>query len=124
MKKYFGVWGSRDEVADTFEEPRSEFPSDSEILFASYDTQTYEGRAQVLFARNGSLFEVSGSHCSCFGLEQQWKPGTVSWEALAMRPRITDEYAVPAHLYSEAERYLQQLVALHLTINSRLPEEK
>ncbi len=44
------------------------------ILFASYAYVDYSGAAWVLFAENGKLFEVSGEHCSCFGLEGQWEP--------------------------------------------------
>lgn len=42
------------------------------ILFASYDNGSYSGAAFVLVMRDGLLFEVNGSHCSCHGLEDQW----------------------------------------------------
>lgn len=31
-----------------------------------------------LFRRGHKLFEVHGSHCSCFGFEDQWKPEPTS----------------------------------------------
>lgn len=43
------------------------------ILFASYGEDNYSGDAWVLFEENGKLFEVNGSHCSCYGLEGQWE---------------------------------------------------
>lgn len=95
MTKYFGQFTDRESVAreffdgewnDAFEVP-PDFPSEDEILFASYETPDYEGYALVLVEREGQLFEVHGSHCSCYGLEGQWKPEATSWEALAMRPR-------------------------------------
>lgn len=46
----------------------------AKILLASYGTGGYEGSAFVLFRRGGKLFEVNGSHCSCYGLEDQWDP--------------------------------------------------
>lgn len=52
------------------------------ILFAEYDTPPYEGYAQVLFLEGGKIFEVYGSHCSCFGLENQWEPTEVTYELL------------------------------------------
>lgn len=65
-----------------------DFPTDEQVLFADYEQGYYEGEAQVLFVdRDGLLYEVKGSHCSCYGLEGQWAPGLVSWTALAMRPR-------------------------------------
>jgi hypothetical protein len=44
------------------------------ILFASYTYENYSGSAFVLFAKDGKLYEVNGSHCSCYGLEGQWVP--------------------------------------------------
>jgi hypothetical protein len=55
------------------------------ILFASYGTDNYCGGAFVLFESNGVLYEVNGSHCSCFGLEGQWEPEVVSLEELKHR---------------------------------------
>lgn len=45
------------------------------ILFASYVYEDYSGDAVVLFERDGKLYEVYGSHCSCYGLEGQWEEG-------------------------------------------------
>ena len=44
------------------------------IIFASYTYEAYEGFAVVIFERGGKLYEVYGSHCSCYGLEDQWEP--------------------------------------------------
>lgn len=55
------------------------------ILFASYGTDNYTGDAFVLFERDGKLFEVNGSHCSCYGLEGQWTPEETTIEALRYR---------------------------------------
>ena len=40
-----------------------------EILLASYTYKYYVGDAFVLFLKDGKLYEVNGSHCSCYGLE-------------------------------------------------------
>ncbi len=58
---------------------------DEEVLFAGYGTPGYEGYALVIFQRDGKLYEASGSHCSCNGLEGTWGPDEVTWPALAMR---------------------------------------
>lgn len=60
------------------------------ILFASYTYEGYEGSAWVLFTKGGKLYEVSGSHCSCYGLEGQWEPQETSLKALEMRVRGKD----------------------------------
>ena len=69
--------------------PLSEKPEfkDVEILLASYGTPSYEGYAFVLFREDGKLWEVNGSHCSCYGLEGQWSPEETSVEVL--RHRVT-----------------------------------
>lgn len=55
------------------------------VLLASYGTPSYEGYAFVLFERDGKLYEVNGSHCSCFGLEGQWEPEETTVEAIQHR---------------------------------------
>ena len=74
---------------------------DAEILIHHYETPSYEGYAFTLFRRDGLLFEVNGSHCSCYGLEDQWSSEETSVEALRMRKwaRYSDEDGViPAQL--------------------------
>ena len=95
--KYFGNFTDRESVAREFSRNKYndaftipvDFPTDEELLLASYETPGYDGMAFVLFQRDGQLFEVHGSHCSCYGLENQWNPEATTWEALAMRPRPT-----------------------------------
>lgn len=55
------------------------------ILFASYTYESYEGQAFVLCEIDGNLFEVNGGHCSCCGLEGQWRPDEVSLQELENR---------------------------------------
>lgn len=45
-----------------------------EILLASYTDENYSGDAFVLYRKDGKLYEVNGSHCSCYGLSGQWAP--------------------------------------------------
>lgn len=58
---------------------------DEKILFATYTYACYSGDAWVLFEKGGNLFEVNGSHCSCYGLEDQWAPEEVSLKQLENR---------------------------------------
>ena len=51
---------------------------DVHILFASYGAQGYEGDSFVLLEKDGKLFEVNAGHCSCYGLEGQFKPSEVT----------------------------------------------
>src|SRR5690348_9460374 len=97
MEKYNGLFSNRQDIAAQFQEgigkswepetfkPVEGFPTDEEIIYASYEHEGYEGYAFVLWERNGKLYETSGSHCSCYGLEGQFGEEETSWEALAMR---------------------------------------
>lgn len=63
----------------------SDAVKDEEVLFAYYGYGCYCGAATVLFQRDGKLYEVASSHCSCNGLEGTWEHEEVTWEQLAMR---------------------------------------
>lgn len=55
---------------------------DCDIFLADYTYESYSGSAFVLFRKEGKLYEVHGSHCSCYGLENQFDPEVTSVEAL------------------------------------------
>lgn len=104
--KYFGRWSSWAEFKENWSDYHygsdgapggyvapDGIATDDEIIFASYGGGSYEGDAVVLFRRDGKLYEVHGSHCSCNGLEGQWSPEEATWEALATRQRpAPDKY--------------------------------
>jgi hypothetical protein len=69
------------------------------IIFAAYTYEDYSGSALVVFEQDGQLFEVNGSHCSCYGLSEadysggessQWKPEETTADSILMRTRIID----------------------------------
>jgi hypothetical protein len=58
----------------------TQLPAGWRILYAGYECESYEGDAFVLLRdAEGNLYSVSGSHCSCMGLENQWDPSPDSW---------------------------------------------
>ncbi len=59
-----------------------------EILLASYVYHDYDGCAFVLARKEGKLYEVNASHCSCYGLEDQWVPEETT--SLALRHRMKE----------------------------------
>lgn len=81
---YGGSFSDRKSVESNF---RVKLDPSIEILVASYGEQSYEGDAFVLFRQDGKLYEVNGSHCSCYGLEDQWEPEEVVVDELVRRPR-------------------------------------
>jgi hypothetical protein len=60
-------------------------PEEHEVIYANYEQGNYDGRAFVIYQKDGKLYEVHGSHCSCNGLEECWSPEETSWAAIAMR---------------------------------------
>jgi hypothetical protein len=51
----------------------------AKVYAAMYRYEDYSGSAMVLFEKDGKLFSVHGGHCSCYGLEGQWKPEEETW---------------------------------------------
>jgi hypothetical protein len=85
MKKeavYTGEFSCREDVENEFNETLAEGVN---IIYADYDCPPYEGYAFVLFEEDGILYEVSGGHCSCYGLEGQWEPEAVVMKELENR---------------------------------------
>lgn len=82
MTVYFDDFTSWNSVAERFagycwSEDKSaakKIAKPEEVIFASYEIDGYEGSAAVLFRNGDKYYTVEGSHCSCFGLEDQWNP--------------------------------------------------
>jgi hypothetical protein len=79
---FSGHWDSQESVLKDFD---ITYDDNVKILFANYERENYEGYAWVLFTDGNDLFEVNGTHCSCFGLENQWHPEFVVLTELANR---------------------------------------
>lgn len=88
---YLGDWDgtTKQDVADSFQ---TELADDIEIAIAVYTYEDYSGDAFVLFRQGDKWFEVNGSHCSCMGLEDQWRPEEVVFAELIKRPAIVSTY--------------------------------
>lgn len=55
------------------------------VLYAWYDYQTYDGEAYLLLIKDSKVYEVTGGHCSCYGLEGQFEPEEVPLKVLYNR---------------------------------------
>jgi len=85
---YYGWFESWSDVREEFEIDIQE----PDVLLAAYD-YGHEGEAHVLFCDAGALYIVTGSHCSCYGLEGQWKPEEMPLSVLAeMYERLERQY--------------------------------
>ena len=88
-----GKWDTLEDIQDDW--PRAfEALKGATLHFASYIDEDYYGEALIVFSRDGQLFEFNGSHCSCYGLDEQGfdvepaeapKAESTSWGALARR---------------------------------------
>lgn len=75
-REYYGFAGwtgdKWDSVAGNFQ---TELGKEPKYVYAVYSTPAYEGSATVIYSEDGrKWFEVTGGHCSCYGLEGQWEP--------------------------------------------------
>jgi hypothetical protein len=84
---YFGNWSSAQDVFDGF---GVAFQKNIQFIFASYEYEDYSGYAFAVFLKDGKLYEINESHCSCAGLEN-WEPEETSLEALMFRPGVPPE---------------------------------
>jgi hypothetical protein len=90
MAKYNGLFTCKEDIANEFG-LTDHYINSIIIIYCYYDMCGYEGDAFVVFMENGELFEVNGGHCSCYGLEGQWKPTTTSFEYLLNGTVIPDD---------------------------------
>lgn len=82
MNLYYGNFDSKQDVATQF---NVSLEDNVNILYAEYNNEDYSGNATVIFEQDGKLFEVHGSHCSCYGLENQWEPESCTVEDIIQR---------------------------------------
>ena len=93
---FLGDWNSIEDLIYDFNEYEAKEDTSLyegiEILLAYYLYEDYSGEAFVLFKKDGVLYEVNGSHCSCYGLEGQWDPEETTVEALKHRISVDEEF--------------------------------
>ena len=90
-------------------EKAEEFRDKAVVLVAYYSYEDYSGSAYVLYEQGGKLYEVWGGHCSCNGLEGQWKPSETSWVALKHGVEKGERFPVGGYIYGQ-EAVLNQTV--------------
>ena len=106
-------WNDEKELYEAFEETGGEH---YEILIAFHHAEAYEGSAFVLYRdrRDGKLYIVEGSHCSCMGFEHQWCPGETTLDALRVM------YGTPKdddYMWQQGDDYPHRTVHMWLQRN-------
>lgn len=64
MAKYSGDLRSHQDLVDLFGS-NAKVPADNEIIYAREDADYYCRSLLVVYQRDGRLYEMSASHCSC-----------------------------------------------------------
>lgn len=90
MERYFGNFGSAEDIVNQWSGADL---SDAHVIAAVYHHEDYDGSAMVVFRKEGKLYEVHESHCSCNGLDN-WSPEETTYEALIDRLNKTTDYDV------------------------------
>lgn len=81
---YLNNFNSNEDILKEYAAPEDAL-NGATVYLAWYGYGSYSGSSLVIFEKDGQLYEVNGSHCSCTGLEDQWQPEETSWEALKLR---------------------------------------
>jgi hypothetical protein len=89
MYKFFGDFGSVEDIENMWAGVGS--LSEATVIAAIYDTGDYSGDAMVVYRKEGKLYEVHCSHCSCNGLDS-WRPEETTYEVLMDRLNKTEDY--------------------------------
>lgn len=106
MNNYFGEFEGK-KISDEFDvgEDQEKYIDSLDIICAAYNCETYEGDAFVLFRKDGKLYEVNDSHCSCYGL-QDFEPEETTKEALLLKG---EDYGVWSAYGDELKKIIEAL---------------
>lgn len=98
-----------EELAERFEDESITEQLKEATIYVSLidDSYAYESSAMILYEIGSKLFIVEAGHCSCYGYEDQWKPGEINWKSLDMRNYFTA-------LSSDSTEVLKKLIASKL----------
>lgn len=87
----------KQEIINAFEIPK-ETLENFDVIIWDYTYECYEGSAFLLLRdkNTNKLYEVNGSHCSCYGLEGQFKLEEVTKKELMFRLENNKRYGTDA----------------------------
>jgi hypothetical protein len=74
VPKYHGSFTCREDIVAIYGD---RVPPEPDIVYACMSEPDYEESLIVVFARDGRLFEIADSHCSCNG----WDEDGDTWDA-------------------------------------------
>lgn len=78
LNNYDDLW----QAADT----HGGIPNPDELVFAWYESGSYEGSGYAIYERDGKVYEVETSHCSCYGpWSEGWRADETNWPSIIAR---------------------------------------
>ena len=104
--RYFGDFGSAQDVLNQWNGANL---TDAVVIAAVYHQESYEGDAMIVYRKEGKLYEVHDSHCSCNGLDN-WNPEETTYEALSDRLSKTHSHDIARYGEDFAEAIRKGLV--------------
>jgi hypothetical protein len=106
-REQFGSW------ADVQREFEMDVPEPDQVIYAVYDLADYEGYANVIYRNGDRFYWAYGSHCSCFGLKDQWDPEEYDARQLIDVLRRGDHW----RLYDRGDEVQEHIIAAVLAYN-------
>src|SRR5579872_4317135 len=82
MNIFIGSFNNIEDVVKEFAGTSQQDLDGATVYLAWYGHGDWCGAAEVIYERDGRLYWVSGSHCSCTGLEESWSPVETDWATL------------------------------------------
>jgi hypothetical protein len=93
FQDYEGEDEFRETLLDEYKAAQEDVDFVATLIIATSETSSYEDVSLFVFlGTDGKLYEVHGSHCSCYGFEEQWQPEETTFEALAARRCISKHW--------------------------------
>jgi hypothetical protein len=117
-KVYYDDWNlkTEEEAKQKLQKDFNVVLTDEKILLATYLYEDWTGDAYVLFEKDNKLFSVHGSHCSCYGLEDQWEAEEISVEMLE---HILKTDAAPIHYASDKKAIKERIKEIVLYLKEK-----
>ena len=97
----------KDHIAEEYETDRAALNQyDVLIAYESVSSWGCDSASYFLIREKttGTLFDVRGAHCSCYGFEDQWEPEMVELAALKDRARKGKTRMFPGGYDEDAEK--------------------
>lgn len=93
----FDGFSDATDVFDNFNVPYEVRPL-IDIIYVNYEMGDYDGSATVWYFRRDTekYYETYGSHCSCYGLEDQWSDEEICFPELAKRFNMHENFGIDA----------------------------